>query len=34
VKITISYDADPGAGTYFVKVVIPNGISDEYFFSM
>ena len=33
-KITISYDADPGAGTYFAKVVIPNGISDEYFFSM
>jgi len=34
VNITISYDADPGAGTYFSKVVIPNGISDEYFFSM
>jgi hypothetical protein len=34
VKITISYDSDPGAGTYFVKVVIPNGISDEYYFSM
>ena len=34
VKITISYDADPGAGTYFVKVIIPNGILDEYFFSM
>ena len=34
VKITIAYDADPGAGTYFVKVIIPNGISDEYFFSM
>lgn len=34
VKITISYNADPGAGTYFVKVVIPNGISDEYYFSM
>ena len=33
-KITITYDTDPGAGTYFVKVVIPNGISDEYFFSM
>lgn len=34
VKITITYDADPGQGTYFVKVIIPNGISDEYFFSM
>jgi len=33
-NITISYDADPGAGTYFVKVVIPNGIMDEYYFSM
>ena len=27
-KITITYDSDPGTGTYFVKVVIPNGISD------
>ena len=33
-KITITYSSDPGAGTYFAKVVIPNGISDEYFFSM
>jgi len=33
-KITITYDADPGAGTYFTKVIIPNGISDEYYFSM
>ena len=33
-KITISYDADPGAGTYYGKVIIPNGISDEYYFSM
>ena len=33
-KITISYDSDPGAGTYFTKMVIPNGISDEYYFSM
>jgi len=33
-KITIGYDVDPGAGTYFAKVIIPNGISDEYFFSM
>ena len=33
-KITISYDADPGAGTYYAKVVIPIGIAAEYFFSM
>ncbi len=33
-KITITYDSDPGTGTYFAKVVIPNGISDEYYFSM
>ncbi len=33
-KITITYDADPGAGTYFTKLIIPNGISDEYYFSM
>jgi hypothetical protein len=34
VKITITYESDPGAGTYFAKVVIPNGIADEYYFSM
>ena len=34
VKFTITYDADPGAGTYFGKIVIPNGILDEYYFSM
>jgi len=33
-KITINYSSDPGAGTYFTKMIIPNGISDEYFFSM
>jgi archaellum component FlaF (FlaF/FlaG flagellin family) len=33
-NITISYDVDPGAGTYYIKMVIPNGISDEYYFSM
>jgi len=33
-KITISYDSDPGVGTYYAKVGIPNGISDEYYFSM
>ena len=34
VKITITYSSDPGAGTYFAKMIIPNGISDEYYFSM
>lgn len=34
VKITITYSSDPGADTYFSKMIIPNGISDEYFFSM
>ena len=33
-NITINYDADPGAWTYYIKMVIPNGISDEYYFSM
>ena len=33
-KITITYDSDPGAGTYFTKFIIPIGISDEYYFSM
>lgn len=34
VKITITYSSDPGSGTYFAKVVIPNGIADEFYFSM
>ena len=34
VNITVSYDTDPGTGTYYMKMVIPNGISDEYYFSM
>jgi len=33
-KITITYGSDPGAGTYYSKFIIPNGISDEYYFSM
>ena len=33
-KITITYSSDPGTGTYFVKFIIPNGISDDYYFSM
>jgi hypothetical protein len=34
VKITITYLSDPGSGTYYVKFIIPNGISDEFYFSM
>ena len=34
VNITITYASDPGAGTYYTKFIIPNGISDEYYFSM
>ena len=33
-KLIISFSSDPGAGTYFAKFIIPNGISDEYYFSM
>ena len=33
-KITITYSSDPGSATYFTKMIIPNGISDEYYFSM
>jgi len=33
-KVTISYDTSLGSDTYFAKVIIPNGISDEYYFSM
>jgi hypothetical protein len=34
IKITITYSGDPGAGTYYAKLIIPNGISDEYYLSM
>jgi len=33
-KLTVSFESDPGVGTYFTKFILPNGISDEYFFSM
>jgi archaellum component FlaF (FlaF/FlaG flagellin family) len=33
-KITVTYTVDPGVGTYYIKIVIPNGIADEYYFSM
>ena len=34
IKITISYSSDPGAGTYYTKFILLNGISNEYYFSM
>jgi hypothetical protein len=34
IKITVTYDEAPAAGTYFVKFIIPNGISDDFYFSM
>ena len=34
IKVTVFYSSDPGAGTYFAKFIIPNGISDEFYFSM
>jgi hypothetical protein len=34
IKVTITYSSDPGAGTYFAKFIIPNGIFDEFYFSM
>lgn len=35
-KISIYYDPLdlPSSGRYFVKVVLPNGVSDEYYFSI
>ncbi len=33
-KITIHYQAPLGSGRYFLKVITPAGVSDEYFFGM
>ena len=33
-KITIYFSSPLSSGTYFLKVVAPNGISDEFTFSM
>ncbi len=33
-KITVTYEIDPGSGTYYIKFILPNGISDEYYLSM
>ena len=32
-KLTIAYSSPPDPGTYFIKVVLTNGISDEYLVS-
>jgi archaellum component FlaF (FlaF/FlaG flagellin family) len=34
IKIAVSLDSDPGPGTYFVKIVLPNGVAGEYYFSL
>jgi hypothetical protein len=34
IKVTITYDSVTASGTYFAKFIIPNGIYDEYYFSM
>jgi len=34
IKVTITYGSDPGTGLYFAKFIIPNGISDDFYFSM
>ena len=33
-KITVTYGSTQPQGNYDVKVIIPNGVSDEYLFSM
>jgi hypothetical protein len=33
-KVTITFSTDPGTGTFFTKFIIPNGISDDFYFSM
>lgn len=34
VKITVTYDSTQASATYDVKVIIPNGITDQHFFSI
>ena len=34
VKIEISYDSPLASGEYRIKTLIPNGVSDDYYFSM
>lgn len=33
-KITLSLSSSPSSDTYFLKVIIPNGIADETFFGV
>lgn len=34
IKITITCSEAPSSGTYYVKIVLPNGISDEHQFGL
>ena len=34
IKITITCSGIPASGTYIIKIVLPNGISDEHQFSL
>jgi hypothetical protein len=34
VKITVTYSSPLTSGTYFIKVIISNGIETEYYFSL
>jgi archaellum component FlaF (FlaF/FlaG flagellin family) len=34
IKVTVNFGSAQNTGTYFIKVVIPNGVSTEYYFSM
>ncbi len=34
IKITITLTGSPSSGSYYVKVVLPNGIIDQYRFSI
>ncbi len=33
VKITVAFSSTPAAGTYYAKMVVPNGVSDDYLVS-
>ncbi len=33
-KITVEYNAAQATGNYDVKVILPNGVTDDHFFSM
>jgi hypothetical protein len=33
-KIEVSYETALSPGEYWLRVLIPNGVSDDYYFSM